>query len=39
MNSNERPPIFGSWRNAYCVAIGLFILEVALFYVFTLRFS
>ena len=39
MNTNEPAPLFGSWRNAYYVAIGLFILEVALFYAFTLRFS
>ena len=39
MSSDGRPPLFGSWRNAYWIAIGLFILEVALFYAFTLRFS
>jgi hypothetical protein len=39
MNNDERPQLFGSWRNAYWIAIGLFILEVALFYAFTLRFS
>ena len=32
-------PLFGSWRRAYWIAVGLFALEVALLYVFTLRFS
>jgi hypothetical protein len=39
MNNDGRPQLFGSWRNAYWIAIALFILEVALFYAFTLRFS
>jgi len=39
MNNDGPPPLFGSWRNAYWIAVGLFLLEVALFYAFTLRFS
>jgi hypothetical protein len=38
-SNNNGAPLFGSWRKAYCVALGLFALEVALLYVFTLRFS
>lgn len=39
MNDNDRAPLFGSWLNAYWVALSLFALEVALLYAFTLRFS
>jgi hypothetical protein len=39
MNNDGRPPLFGSWPKAYWIAFGFFVLEVALFYVFTLRFS
>lgn len=36
---SEPPPIFRSWRTAYCVALGVFAIEVALLYAFTIRFS
>jgi hypothetical protein len=35
---SERPPMFGSWRAAYCVALVIFAIEVALLYAFTVRF-
>jgi hypothetical protein len=28
----EHVPLFGSWRNAYCVVVLIFILEVGFFY-------
>jgi hypothetical protein len=28
-----------SWRKAYCLALTLFVLEVALLYLFTIRLS
>jgi hypothetical protein len=39
MNTQDEAPLFGSWRKAYCVALGLFAIEVLLLYAFTLRFS
>lgn len=39
MNDAERAPLFGTWRRAYCFALLAFATEVALLYVFTLRFS
>ncbi len=39
MISNDPPPLFGSWRRAYCFALGVFAIEIALLYVFTVRFS
>ncbi len=39
MNTNDRAPLFGSWRRAYWAALGLFALEVVLLYAFTVRFS
>jgi hypothetical protein len=40
MSSNNGPaPLFGSWGKAYCVALGVFAVEVLLFYVFTLVFA
>lgn len=35
----EPVPLFGSWRNAYSIAIGLFAVEIALLYFFTHYFS
>ena len=35
----ERVPLFGTWRRAYAMAIGLFAVEIALLYVFTHYFS
>jgi hypothetical protein len=39
MSSNERAPLFGTWRRAYLVAVALFAIEVVLLYAFTIRFS
>jgi hypothetical protein len=39
MSSGDRPPLFGTWRNAYWIALGLFALEVVLLYAFTIRFA
>jgi hypothetical protein len=36
---SDPPPFFGSWRVAYCVALALFAIEVALLYAFTVYFS
>ena len=32
-------PLFGTWRRAYALAIGLFAAEIALLYAFTRYFS
>ena len=32
-------PLFGSWRNAYIVVVVVFVIEVALFFVFSRYFS
>lgn len=34
-----RVPLFGSWRNAYIVVVAVFVVEVALFFVFSRYFS
>ena len=34
-----RVPLFGTWRRAYAMAIGLFAVEIALLYLFTHYFS
>jgi len=39
MTNENGAPLFGSWGKAYAVALGLFALEVALLYGFTLLFS
>src|SRR5947209_3610448 len=39
MSLQDRPPFFGSWSKAYCIALAFFAIEVALLYAFTLRFS
>jgi hypothetical protein len=39
MSMHDHPPFFSSWRKAYWFAVLLFAIEVALLYVFTLRFS
>ena len=39
MSSEDHAPIFGNWRKAYGIALGLFAIEVALLYGFTLLFS
>ena len=39
MIADDQPPLFGTWRKAYVVALCAFALEVALLYAFTLRFS
>jgi len=35
----DSAPLFGSWPKAYCVALGIFALEIVLFYAFTVIFS
>jgi hypothetical protein len=37
--NGDSAPLFGSWPKAYCVALGIFALEIALFYAFTVVFS
>jgi hypothetical protein len=32
-------PLFGSWRKAYCVALGIFAFEILLLYAFTVVFA
>ena len=39
MSEHDRPPLFGTWNKAYVFTIGLFVIEVALLYAFTVRFS
>jgi hypothetical protein len=39
MSEQDRPPFFGTWRKAYAFAIATFVIEIALLYAFTLRFS
>ncbi len=35
----ERVPLFGSWRNAYLVAVIAFIADVAVFYAISRYFA
>jgi hypothetical protein len=37
--NGDAAPLFGSWRKAYCVTLGIFALEIVLFYAFTVVFS
>lgn len=37
--SQEPPPVFGSWRRVYWFVAVFFIVEVALFYLFTRFYS
>ena len=39
MNASDDKPDVGSWRKAYGLALSLFAVEVALLYLFTVRFS
>jgi hypothetical protein len=39
MNARDDNPVAHSWRKAYGLALSLFAVEVALLYLFTLRFS
>lgn len=39
MSGEDRAPLFGSWRKAYCWTLAAFAVEVVLLYLFTLRFS
>jgi hypothetical protein len=39
MSSRDANPDAGSWRKAYGLTLSLFAVEVALLYLFTLRFS
>jgi hypothetical protein len=36
---NDTVPLFGSWRNAYLVVIGVFIFDVAIFYAISRFFT
>jgi hypothetical protein len=37
--SEERVPLFGTWRNAYISVVVFFVLDVVLFYAFEHYFS
>jgi len=39
MSGHDHPPFFSTWRKAYVFAIALFVIEVAVLYAFTFRFS
>jgi hypothetical protein len=39
MRSDERVPLFGTWRNAYITVVIVFVLDVVLFYAFERYFS
>jgi hypothetical protein len=39
MNAQDANPDAPSWRKAYGLALSIFAVEVALLYLFTLRFS
>jgi hypothetical protein len=39
MSMRDNEPDARSWRKAYCVVLSLFVLEVALLYLFTVRLS
>lgn len=39
MRSDERVPLFGTWRNAYFAVVIMFMVDVALFYAFARYFS
>ena len=39
MNARDENPDARSWRKAYGLTLSLFAVEVALLYLFTLRFS
>ena len=37
--NDDSAPLFGSWRKAYCVTLGIFAFEIVLLYAFTVIFS
>jgi hypothetical protein len=39
MSVRDNEPDARSWLKAYCLALSLFVLEVALIYLFTVRLS
>jgi hypothetical protein len=39
MSMRDKEPDARSWRKAYGLALALFVAEVVLLYIFTLRFS
>jgi hypothetical protein len=39
MNNEDQAPFFGSWRRAYLFILAVFLFEIVLLYVFTIRFS
>jgi hypothetical protein len=38
-NTEEKPPILGSWSNIYRLVIGFFIFQIILYYIFTRMYS
>jgi len=38
-DNGDAPPWFGRWSTAYCVALGIFALEILLLYGFTAVFA
>lgn len=39
MRSDERVPLFGTWRNAYIAVVIAFLVDVVIFYAFDRYFS
>ena len=39
MRSDDRVPLFGTWRNAYLAVVIAFVVNVAFFYFFERYFS
>ena len=37
--NGDSAPLFGNWPKAYCVALGIFAVEIVLLYAFTVIFS
>jgi len=35
----EKPPVLKSWKNLYLLVIGFLILQIVIYYYFTLYFS
>ncbi len=38
-DERERVPLFGSWRNAYVAVVGVFIVDVVIFYAVSRLFA
>ena len=39
MTNDDQAPLFGSWRRAYLFTLAIFLAEIVLLYLFTIRFS